>query len=89
MWQFRPFVRGGSDDGPSALDEHSEWLVGTTRRIGIDYLEQLPPWHLLDVERDASRGDVKARFRELSRHYHPVRRQMAGKFVFFALVTCL
>lgn len=71
MWQFRPFQKGGPDGDASTVDEHSEWLVRMTRTIGIDYLEQLPPWHLLDVERDASKGDVKARFRELSRSFHP------------------
>mmetsp|Transcript_17535 Transcript_17535/g.37043 ORF Transcript_17535/g.37043 Transcript_17535/m.37043 type:complete len:969 (-) Transcript_17535:411-3317(-) len=71
MWQFRPFVKGESDDDSLAIDEHSQWLVRMTQLIGIDYLEQLPPWHLLDVERDASKGDVKSRFRELSRSFHP------------------
>ena len=61
-------TEGTQDDAAAAAaDEHSGWLVRTTRSIGIDYLEQLPPWHLLDVERAASKGDVKARFRELSR----------------------
>jgi len=53
------------------IDEHEQWLIRTTKLIGIDYLTQLPPWHLLDVERDASKGDVKSRFRELSRIFHP------------------
>ena len=71
MWQFKPVTKEESDDDSSAVDEHSEWLVRMTHTIGIDYLEQMPPWHLLDVERDASKGDVKSRFRELSRSFHP------------------
>lgn len=71
MWEFKPFLKGDSDNESSAIDEHSEWLVRMTQMIGIDYLEQLPPWHLLDVERTASKSDVKARFRELSRSFHP------------------
>lgn len=72
MWQFQPVLRDESiESGSTAVDEHAEWLVRMTQIIGIDYLTQLPPWHLLDVERDASKGDVKSRFRELSRSFHP------------------
>mmetsp|Transcript_8286 Transcript_8286/g.9088 ORF Transcript_8286/g.9088 Transcript_8286/m.9088 type:complete len:554 (+) Transcript_8286:1-1662(+) len=38
---------------------------------GLNYLKQLPPWHLLDVDREAAKGEVKARFRELSKLFHP------------------
>lgn len=62
---------GISPDTVNYIDEHAEWLVRMTERIGIDYLEQLPPWDLLDVERDASKFDVKSRFRDLSRSFHP------------------
>lgn len=74
MWQFRAVAGEGPDDGAAseaADDEHFDWLLRTTRSIGIDYLDRLPPWHLLDVEREASKKDVKARFRELSRSFHP------------------
>ena len=75
MWQFKPVREGATDgsvsDTSNDIDEHAEWLVRMTERIGIDYLEQLPPWDLLDVERDASKLDVKSRFRELSRSFHP------------------
>ncbi|KAL7539938.1 hypothetical protein ACHAXR_009753 [Thalassiosira sp. AJA248-18] len=73
MWRFLRVEKDESDDADSSLavDEHSEWLVRMTQIIGIDYLTQLPPWHLLDVERDASKSDVKSRFRELSRNFHP------------------
>jgi len=71
MWEFKPFLKGDSGNESSAINEHSEWLIRMTQMIGIDYLEQLPPWHLLDVKRTASKSDVKARFRELSRSFHP------------------
>jgi hypothetical protein len=72
MWQFKPVTQSdGSDGEDNVVDEHEQWLVRMTNLIGIDYLGELPPWHLLDVERDASKGDVKSRFRELSRSFHP------------------
>lgn len=72
MWQFRPVItKEHSDSDNNVIDEHAQWLIRITKLIGIDYLMQLPPWHLLDVERDASKGDVKSRFRELSRIFHP------------------
>lgn len=81
MWQFKPVAIASTGDGSSRegstpdtisdIDEHAEWLVRMTERIGIDYLEQLPPWDLLDIERDATKLDVKSRFRELSRSFHP------------------
>mmetsp|Transcript_24679 Transcript_24679/g.53238 ORF Transcript_24679/g.53238 Transcript_24679/m.53238 type:complete len:955 (-) Transcript_24679:48-2912(-) len=71
MWRFQPIVENESDDGSAAVDEHAQWLIRMTQLIGIDYLVQLPPWHLLDVERDATKSDVKSRFRVLSRSFHP------------------
>jgi curved DNA-binding protein CbpA len=72
MWQFKPVIKNDDSDGEdNVVDEHEQWLVRMTNLIGIDYLGELPPWHLLDVERDASKGDVKSRFRELSRSFHP------------------
>ena len=67
-WQFKPVVKS---DNESAVDDHAEWLIRKTKLIGIDYLVQLSPWHLLDVDREASKNDVKSRFRELSRSFHP------------------
>ena len=82
MWHFKPFTTtinttkegvqdGDIPDNNNSIDEHAEWLIRMTEKIGIDYLVQLPPWDLLDVERDASKSDVKSRFRELSRSFHP------------------
>jgi hypothetical protein len=73
MWQFIPVIQqdGIRPETINVIDEHAHWLVRMTERIGIDYLEQLPPWDLLDVDRDASKLDVKSRFRELSRSFHP------------------
>ena len=73
MWRFQRILEGVSDesDHPAVVDEHSEWLIRMTQIIGIDYLTQLPPWHLLDVDREATKSDVKSRFRELSRSFHP------------------
>jgi len=42
---------------------------------GLEYLKQLPPWTLLDVERNAPKADVKARFRQLSKHFHPDKKR--------------
>jgi len=52
-------------------DEHVAWLERTSESNGIDFLEQLAPWHLLDVEREALKSHVKSRFRDLSRSFHP------------------
>eukprot|EP00578_Thalassiosira_sp_NH16_P000892 CAMPEP_0181130828 /NCGR_PEP_ID=MMETSP1071-20121207/30077_1 /TAXON_ID=35127 /ORGANISM="Thalassiosira sp., Strain NH16" /LENGTH=992 /DNA_ID=CAMNT_0023216935 /DNA_START=80 /DNA_END=3059 /DNA_ORIENTATION=- len=71
MWTFLPVEESNDDGSVAAVDEHSDWLVRMTQLIGIDYLTQLPPWHLLDVDRDSSKSDVKSRFRELSRYFHP------------------
>jgi len=52
-------------------DEHAQWLERMTHLIGIDYLQEMAPWHLLDVERESSKSEVKSRFRDLSRSFHP------------------
>ncbi|KAL7429863.1 hypothetical protein ACHAXM_002110 [Skeletonema potamos] len=70
MWAFKP-VEDELDDKSGAGDEHAEWLLRMTQLIGIDYLHKLPPFHLLDVEREASKNEVKSRFRELSKSFHP------------------
>ncbi|KAL7548022.1 hypothetical protein ACHAWF_011305 [Thalassiosira exigua] len=73
MFQFLPVSKDESDVGEAnvAADEHAEWLLRMATMIGIDYLTQLSPWHILDVERDSSKNDVKSRFRDLSRIFHP------------------
>jgi len=71
MWKFQPVTENEAEDDASDVDEHAQWLMRMTQMMGIDYLVQLPPWHLLDVDRDASKSDVKSRFRELSRSFHP------------------
>jgi curved DNA-binding protein CbpA len=50
---------------------HGTWLKEKTKYGGLDYLNQLPPWLLLDVDRDAPKEEVKARFRQLSKLFHP------------------
>lgn len=70
MWQFRPVIKM-DDVSDNVIDEHAQWLEKITNIIGIDFLTQLAPWHLLDVEREATKGEVKSRFRELSRSFHP------------------
>lgn len=71
MWQFRPVIKMDNDVSNNVIDEHAQWLEKITNIIGIDYLTQLAPWHLLDVERESTKGEVKSRFRELSRIFHP------------------
>jgi hypothetical protein len=71
------------------MDEHAEWLERMTQSIGIDYLQELAPWHLLDVEREASKGDVKARFRELSRTFHPDKVHFSNKDTFEKIFVLL
>eukprot|EP00979_Chaetoceros_neogracilis_P010176 scaffold2395_cov283-Chaetoceros_neogracile.AAC.13 len=71
------------------MDEHAEWLERMTQNIGIDYLQELAPWHLLDVEREASKGDVKARFRELSRTFHPDKVHFSNKDTFEKIFVLL
>lgn len=73
MWSFRKFVNDPSVlmQRESVVDEHASWLEKMTQNIGIEYLQELAPWHLLDVEREASKNEVKSRFRELSRYFHP------------------
>ena len=82
MWSFRHIQEENEGDNENGngttcaastvvVDEHAAWLTRMTESIGIDYLQELAPWHLLDVEREASKNDVKARFRELSRSFHP------------------
>ena len=70
MWAFKP-IENDFNESLASGDEHAEWLLRMTESIGIDYLDKLPPFHLLDVERDASKSEVKARFRELSKSFHP------------------
>lgn len=88
MWTFKE-VGGGQGQEPSDreqrgawMDEHAIWLERMTEKIGIDYLEELAPWHLLDVEREASKNDVKSRFRELSRYFHPDKVQPDKRGIF-------
>mmetsp|Transcript_5564 Transcript_5564/g.11734 ORF Transcript_5564/g.11734 Transcript_5564/m.11734 type:complete len:954 (-) Transcript_5564:86-2947(-) len=70
MWAFKQ-VEIESDETAGVVDEHAQWLLRMTQSIGVDYLDKLPPFHLLDVEREASKSEVKARFRELSKSFHP------------------
>ena len=70
MWTFKPIVNDESNE-TDVVDEHVEWLEKKTEMIGIDYLEEMPPWDLLDVDRAAGKKEVKSRFRELSRNFHP------------------
>eukprot|EP00957_Ditylum_brightwellii_P124121 9461912-Ditylum_brightwellii.AAC.1 len=56
MWAFKP-VEDELDDKSGVGDEHAEWLLRMTQLIGIDYLHKLPPFHLLDVEREASKSE--------------------------------
>ncbi len=70
MWAFKP-VGEESDEAAGVVDEHAQWLLRMTQTIGVDYLDKLPPFHLLDVEREATKSEVKARFRELSKSFHP------------------
>ncbi len=60
-----------NDNVKQPKDEHAQWLERMTHLIGIDYLQEMAPWHLLDVERESSKSEVKSRFRELSRSFHP------------------
>lgn len=69
MWTFK--IMDDTDGDSEAVDEHVKWLQTKTQMIGIDYLEELAPWDLLDVDREASKSEVKSRFRELSRSFHP------------------
>jgi len=74
MWHIRPAVsvpEESSDGGGGGADEHADWLVRKMHSMGIDYLERMPPWHLLDVDRDSPKQEVKARFRQISRRFHP------------------
>jgi hypothetical protein len=72
MWTFKQVVIDNETNETSDIvDEHVEWLEKKTEMIGIDYLEEMPPWDLLDVDRSAGKKEVKSRFRELSRSFHP------------------
>jgi hypothetical protein len=72
MWTFKQVISDGeSTEASDAVDEHVEWLEKKTEMMGIDYLDEMPPWDLLDVDRQADKKVVKARFRELSRSFHP------------------
>jgi hypothetical protein len=70
MWTFKQIIDDESNE-TDTVDEHVEWLEKKTEMIGIDYLEEMPPWDLLDVDRSADKKSVKSRFRELSRSFHP------------------
>ena len=101
MWMFKEVEEmreennesGGTTTSGAAparpMDEHAEWLERMTHLIGIDYLEELAPWHLLDVERESSKTDVKARFRELSRYFHPDKVSPEKKYVFEKIFVLL
>jgi len=76
MWTFKEIVDPQQhqtimEQRGAWVDEHAVWLERTTAKLGIDYLQEIAPWHLLDVEREASKNDVKSRFRELSKYFHP------------------
>jgi len=81
LWTLRPVelklgvIEGGvleEDDD----DEHAAWLEskayhGGLNGSGTDRLSKLAPWRLLGVERGSTEKEVKARFRKLSRRFHP------------------
>ncbi|KAL3791936.1 hypothetical protein ACHAWO_009451 [Cyclotella atomus] len=71
MWTFKQVLDDEANETSDVVDEHVEWLEKKTEMIGIDYLEEMPPWDLLDVDRSAGKKEVKSRFRELSRSFHP------------------
>lgn len=71
MWTFKRIINDEANETSDTVDEHVEWLEKKTEMIGIDYLEEMPPWDLLDVDRSAGKKEVKSRFRELSRSFHP------------------
>lgn len=74
MWTFQPvnMMGEGASSASTSTDEHADWLLEMTQQIGIEYVEKnFAPWHILDVDRGASKSAVKLRFRELSRHFHP------------------
>lgn len=71
MWTFREIINDESNETSNVLDEHVKWLEKKTEMIGIDYLEEINPWDLLDVDRSVDKKEVKSRFRELSRSFHP------------------
>ncbi len=81
MWTFLPVNTTNTTEvdqekreggRTSIVDEHAEWLLQMTQEIGIEYVvKNFAPWHILDVDRGASKAAVKLRFRELSRHFHP------------------
>ena len=71
MWTFKEVMNDYSNETFDTVDEHVEWLEKKTEMIGIDYLEEMPPWDLLDVDQSADKKIVKSRFRELSRSFHP------------------
>jgi len=75
-WRFQSVTKkeAGDDEDNNgvstmaAVDEHAEWLIRVMQIIGIDYLAQLPPWYLLDIEQYASKSNVKSHFRVMSSH---------------------
>jgi len=73
MWSFNKVEESDYDH----IDQHSKWLEKKIANGHLSYLKQLAPWHLLDVERDAPKNEVKSRFRGLSRHFHPDKRDGA------------
>lgn len=86
MWTFKEILKEEQSEMEQQrgtwMDEHAVWLERMTAKIGIDYLQELAPWHLLDVEREASKNDVKSRFRELSKYFHPDKVQPEEKETF-------
>jgi len=73
MWSFNQVEESDYDH----VDQHSKWLEKKIANGDLSYLKQLAPWHLLDVERDAAKNEVKSRFRALSRNFHPDKRDGA------------
>jgi len=70
MWSFTRVEKSDDDH----VDQHSKWLEKKIDNGHLSHLKQLAPWHLLDIERDATKNEVKSRFRMLSRDFHPDKR---------------
>ena len=70
MWSLNRVEANDLVDSNEGND-HGTWIQEKVKDGGLDYLKQLPPWLLLDVDRDAPKVEVKARFRELSKLFHP------------------
>jgi len=85
MWTFVKVDHEGASSTPQ--DNHADWLQKIAESIGIEYVQKnFAPWHILDVDREAAKSDVKSRFRELSRRFHPDKNksEIAGH-IFVAL----